>query len=165
MLIHILHQGYALCGGGPPNGWPLDFWISRADYQDTEIRNMIPEGDNICPKCEAFEKPISKDKLDFMRVDIKQAIDTYVSLHQQPGDFVTAVLMDKLADAVCRADADNLAHIKDIVLYVSNDIRGDCHGSPEIVINWLKDCGGERTDQLTCRCKACIEHHVKMNEP
>lgn len=58
MLIHILHQGFALCGAGMPKQWPLDFWISRADYQNnkTEVLNMIRDEDKICPKCEAVER-------------------------------------------------------------------------------------------------------------
>jgi len=60
MLIHILHQGYALCGAGAPNSWPLDFWISRADYQTAEIRLLRADRDNYCPRCEAVEKPTTE---------------------------------------------------------------------------------------------------------
>lgn len=43
-----------------PNSWPLDFWISRADYQTAEIRLLRADRDNYCPRCEAVEKPTTE---------------------------------------------------------------------------------------------------------
>lgn len=69
--------------------------------------------------------------------NIKLALDKWASNGDIPGDFVLAVLHNDLMDAVCRADADSLASIRDIVLYVYNDLPSPCWGSLQNVNLWL----------------------------
>ncbi len=64
-------------------------------------------------------------------------IDEYVKGKVPPGNFLYAVLTNNLAETVCRADETNLRFIKDIVLYVYNNIPSVCWGTPEKVEEWL----------------------------
>lgn len=60
-------------------------------------------------------------------------------LHHVPvSGFLHAVLCNNLHEAVCRADVDSLAAIRQIVLYVYNAMPSPCWGSPEMVEAWLK---------------------------
>lgn len=42
------------------------------------------------------------------------------------GDFLNAVLDDKLTEAICRADKSNLAALKSIVLFIYNCLPAGC---------------------------------------
>lgn len=57
----------------------------------------------------------------------------------KPGDFLCAILRNDLADAMRRADADAIAseQVKAILMFVWNELPGNCHGSPERVEEWL----------------------------
>jgi len=47
-VVHILHQGLALCGAGLPNSWPTAHrWVSIADYPNEIGKNSF------CHECEA----------------------------------------------------------------------------------------------------------------
>jgi len=63
----------------------------------------------------------------------KYQIDEYVKNQIPPGSFVRAVLGNDLMEAFMRADDINLHYMKDIVMYVYNDIPSHCWGSPGIV--------------------------------
>ena len=67
----------------------------------------------------------------------KHQIDEYVNNYMPPGDFVREVLSNNLVEAVMRADDINLHSLRDIMLYVYNDIPGFCWGSPGIVDLWI----------------------------
>src|ERR1700722_14668230 len=60
-------------------------------------------------------------------------------LHHVPtSEFLRAVLCNNLQEAVCQADIDSLAAIRQIVLYVYNAMPSPCWGCPEKVEAWLK---------------------------
>ena len=67
----------------------------------------------------------------------KHQIDDYVKNHMPPGDFVKSVLSNNLIEAMMRADDINLHSLRDITLYVYNDIPSTCWGTPEKVEEWL----------------------------
>jgi hypothetical protein len=73
-----------------------------------------------------------------MRQQTKDTIDNYVSKRWRPGSFVTAVLANDLMQAFACADEDNAENMHSIVKYVYNHTPNICHGSYEIVDNWLK---------------------------
>lgn len=73
-----------------------------------------------------------------MRQDIKDAIDRYANTGCPLGGFLTAVMENNLMEAFCRADEDNTRDMREIVAYVYNEIPGPCHGSPEIVAEWIE---------------------------
>lgn len=68
----------------------------------------------------------------------QDALDRYVNQHIMPGSFLQAVLSNRLFDAVARADRENLAALKDICLYIYNDLPGDCWGSRERIMDWVR---------------------------
>jgi hypothetical protein len=67
-----------------------------------------------------------------------RSINRYVTDGMIPGDFLTAVLENKLVEAFSRADLENLNALEDIVRYVYNEIPMDCWGSEEEVKQWVK---------------------------
>jgi len=52
------------------------------------------------------------------------------------GGFLEAVVTNDLAQAVFRADVDNLPVLKEILWFVWNEMPHGCHGSKEIVEEW-----------------------------
>ncbi len=66
----------------------------------------------------------------------KEAIDNWVRHGWQPGSFVQAVLENNLSEAFARADDTNTRFMKEIVMYVYNEIPSPAWGSPEKVDAW-----------------------------
>ena len=66
------------------------------------------------------------------------SINRYVTKGIVPGDFLTAVLENKLVESFSRADLENLNALDDIVKYVYNEIPMDCWGSEEEVKSWIE---------------------------
>ena len=79
-----------------------------------------------------------------MRELIKQAIDAYAETGRPVGHFLTAVLSNDLAQAIGRADDDNIRNIREIVSYVYMEIPGECWGSPKRVKVWYAKKQKER---------------------
>lgn len=69
--------------------------------------------------------------------NIKQSLDKYAKDKRPTGGFLRSVLENNLSDAVCKADMFNLSILKNIVLYVNNDMPSPCWGSPKKVKEWL----------------------------
>ena len=65
------------------------------------------------------------------------ALLRYGNDHQSVGGFLTACLEGKFVDAVCRADTDNLKAIREIALFLYNELPWAAQGSPEKVEKWL----------------------------
>lgn len=55
------------------------------------------------------------------------------------GHFLTAVLSNDLCEAVARADEESMAALRQIVLFVYNNLPGMCWGSKEKVAAWAKE--------------------------
>lgn len=62
----------------------------------------------------------------------------YVEDRIGPGDFLTAVLMNDLREAVGRADEENMANLPAYVAFLHNCVPANCWGSPLAVHDWLK---------------------------
>jgi len=56
-----------------------------------------------------------------------------------PGDFLTAVLQNSLAEALMRADGTNSRILKEIVQFVYWELPGRCWGSPEHMNIWRRE--------------------------
>lgn len=69
---------------------------------------------------------------------IHNAIRAYVDNHRRPGQFLQAVIRNDLAEAVARADGENLTNLIAIVGYFYNEAPGTCWGSKEKLEAWLK---------------------------
>ena len=76
--------------------------------------------------------------------NIKDAIDAYAETGRPVGHFLTAVLSNDLAEAIGRADDDNIRNIREIVSYVYMEIPSECWGSPKRVKDWYAKKRKER---------------------
>jgi len=68
---------------------------------------------------------------------IEQGLKHYRDRRLAPGGFLRAVLENNLAEAVGRADANSLAALKEIVMWVRWEMPGDAWGAPDRVAAWL----------------------------
>ena len=73
-----------------------------------------------------------------MKQIIKNSIDKYATDGIPTGGFLRAVLANDLTEAFGRADSDNRRDMYEIVGYVYNEMPGTCHGSYEIVGEWIE---------------------------
>ena len=69
---------------------------------------------------------------------VKESLDRYAKDKIPTGDFLRACLANDLMEAVGRADIINMRHLQDIASYIYNEIPSSCHGSYDIVREWLK---------------------------
>lgn len=69
---------------------------------------------------------------------IKDSLDRYVNEGIMPGSFLRAVLANDLASAVFNADSNNLAALKDIMLYIYNEVPSDAWGSTATVVDYAQ---------------------------
>jgi hypothetical protein len=70
------------------------------------------------------------------------SIQRYVNDHIETGGFLYAVLTNDLMESFARADGENQRAMFEIVKYIYNEIPKICHGSKEIVDEWLSKRGG-----------------------
>ena len=68
---------------------------------------------------------------------MRDTAQRYIEDKISPGGFFTAVLENKLFEALGRADDINRARIYDIVGFLYNEAPATCWGSPEKVRSWL----------------------------
>jgi len=74
----------------------------------------------------------------------KQTIDDYVEHGVPPGGFVRAVLANDLIGALSSADYNNSRYMFEIVGYIYNNIPASCHGSHQIIDEWIERKRKER---------------------
>ena len=70
--------------------------------------------------------------------DMMDALRRYIDHGIPPGDFLQAVLRNDLADAVGRADDDNMEILPAYVAYLWNECPSDCWGSLDKVKAWIE---------------------------
>lgn len=68
---------------------------------------------------------------------MQEAIRRYIVQGLAPGHFLSAVIKNDLRGAVNYADAVNLPLIKLYVQWFYNVAPGNCHGSPEVMKEWM----------------------------
>lgn len=66
------------------------------------------------------------------------AIRRYIEQGIPPGDFLTAVIDNNLCEAMGRADDENLENLLAFLAYFYNEAPGQCWGSPEKRLAWIK---------------------------
>lgn len=66
-----------------------------------------------------------------------EAIQRYVDYGIPPGGFLTAVICNDFSEAVGRADSTNVANLPAFAAYFYNEVPSDCHGSLELMENWM----------------------------
>lgn len=70
---------------------------------------------------------------------MREAARRYVEKHKRPGDFLMAVLCDRLTEAFARADDDNLAAMNAWCRWLWNELPSPAWGSPEKVAAWCAE--------------------------
>jgi hypothetical protein len=89
----------------------------------------------------AIRAAVNVTNPDWIRPNIREALDGWGDgSHPYVGDFLRAVLENNLSGAFGRADEYNLRTLHAIVAYVYNELPSPCHGTPEKVREWQKDC-------------------------
>ena len=67
---------------------------------------------------------------------VRDAFRDHVIFGYVAGGFVEACLANNLSEAVCRADPECLAYIRNIVMYLNNCVSAKCWGNEEKVTQW-----------------------------
>jgi len=80
---------------------------------------------------------------DLLPEHIQGGVYRYIEEHCPVGDFLQAVISNKLKESFMRADNINIARIFDIVSFFYNEAPSDCWGSEEKMQAWLGK-GGEK---------------------
>ena len=75
---------------------------------------------------------------------IIEALERYEQGGVLPGHFLQAVLSNDLYRALCRADDDSYAALKEIFGYVYNQMPGNCWGNKDKVNAWVLAKQAER---------------------
>lgn len=81
--------------------------------------------------------------LDFSKyqsipIHTQHQLNAYVNRKLYPSRFLTAVLSNKLFDAVYAADSENLLALNEIVNFIYNHIPATAWGSEERVYQWCE---------------------------
>jgi len=66
-----------------------------------------------------------------------RSLNLYVNEGITPGGFLYSILTNDLFGAIGKADTANGKAIRDICLYIYNELPGDCWGSRDIVNQYL----------------------------
>jgi hypothetical protein len=74
-----------------------------------------------------------------IRDDMLGAIQRYIEHGIPPGDFLRAVICNDLAEAVGRADEENMANLPAYVAYFWNKAPSTCWGSVDKMKAWMAD--------------------------
>lgn len=75
---------------------------------------------------------------DLIPEAIRYSLDAYANKEHPTGGFLQAVLENNLMEAVGRADDINVRVLKEICMYIYNELPSPCHGSKENVAVWIK---------------------------
>ena len=68
-----------------------------------------------------------------------EALRLYVEERVHPGDgFLMAVLSNDLREAVGRADERSYASLRELIVYLHNEVPGRCWGSKARVVEWVE---------------------------
>ena len=81
-----------------------------------------------------FDTSKYKDKV---REDVLHDLVNYGKSGVPVGGFLRSVLINNLTLSICRADDSNVRQIKQIVMFVNNELPSGCWGSLENYNNWL----------------------------
>ena len=69
---------------------------------------------------------------------IRYSMKRYIEDGVRPGDFLTAVICDKLVDSFVKADDVNIACMFEIAGFMYNEAPSVCRGSKEKLEAWMK---------------------------
>lgn len=67
---------------------------------------------------------------------MRDSIRQYVEIGAPVGDFLTALLSNKLVETFGQADEINSTFMFQWANFLYNEVPGDCWGSPEAIARW-----------------------------
>jgi len=70
---------------------------------------------------------------------LQSSLRLYAEKHVPLGGFLEAVIANDLWGAVGRADRESLAHLRQVVEYVWNELPSACCGSRERYRAWIEE--------------------------
>lgn len=86
-------------------------------------------------------------EIDYSKVPVDYmvgAVQRYIEKGILPGGFLTSVLCNEsLSHVVARADRENQRVLAEWVVFLTNDVPGQCWGNPELVDSWCRMGGLE----------------------
>jgi hypothetical protein len=68
---------------------------------------------------------------------ILHGVYAYVDQHQATGHFLACVLSNDLFGAVARADKEAGAALRELVVFITNEVPLNCYGSADKIKQWL----------------------------
>lgn len=88
-----------------------------------------------------FEDWIRPERLEGLNVPDRYlaALDRYICYGVPTGGALRAILENDLSGAVSRLDAEGIAHIRDLTIYVNTALPGLSYGSPAHVRRWPQE--------------------------
>jgi len=75
--------------------------------------------------------------VDVVREDVLRDLVNYGKSGVPVGGFLRSVLTNNLTLCICRADESNLKQIKQIVMFINNELPMNCWGSSDKYESWL----------------------------
>jgi hypothetical protein len=82
-----------------------------------------------------------------MKDNTKQELLRYKEHGIPPGDFLYAVLTNNLLAAFGCADEQNALDMREIAMFVYDNLPAGCHGTRQRVADWIKQGGMELYSQ------------------
>lgn len=81
------------------------------------------------------------DRVDYggLPAGLREGMRLWIEQGLLPGHFLQAVLRNDLADAIVRADEENLKRLPEIVRWLHNEAPTRCHGEPMTVTRWWRE--------------------------
>ncbi len=84
-----------------------------------------------------------KRKYDRLPKQLQPGAKGYIDRGQRVGHFLTGVLCNDFKEAFARADSEVIERMKDVAMWLYNDIPSCAHGSPRKVRAWIQAGGVE----------------------
>jgi hypothetical protein len=83
---------------------------------------------------------VNGKQIDYSRLPehMRDGFMRWIEYGIEPGDFGMAVICNNLFEAFGRADATNIARMKDIIMFFYNDAPSQCYGSRAKADAWIK---------------------------
>ena len=87
---------------------------------------------------------VPPEAYDYIPEHCRDSLRAYIEVGQPVGEFLQAVIANKLSESVCRADDVNILHLPAYVKFFWNDAPADCSGSRDKYQQWIERHRKER---------------------
>ncbi len=93
-------------------------------------------------------------------VHVRYGMKRYMEERKRPGDFLTAVIQNKLVDAFSKADDINVLRMHDFVTFLYWEAPSTSWGSEEVMDAWCKS----KREPQACMNTACEDWADEVTE-